>query len=126
MRPGLGDLPGLWWRWEELNLRHGAYETPALPLSYTAGSGNTDTVANGFYPRPDDCACGYPPEGAPRTPQTYPGPSITGCAARNRSSTSTPSPAPSSGRTQPSGPSAKGRLVSASRKRLPFETSASK
>src|SRR2546428_9356733 len=26
-----------WWRWEELNLRHGAYETPALPLSYTAG-----------------------------------------------------------------------------------------
>ena len=25
-----------WWRWEELNLRHGAYETPALPLSYTA------------------------------------------------------------------------------------------
>src|SRR5439155_44911 len=27
----------VWWRWEELNLRHGAYETPALPLSYTAG-----------------------------------------------------------------------------------------
>jgi hypothetical protein len=27
-----------WWRWEELNLRHGAYETPALPLSYTAVS----------------------------------------------------------------------------------------
>src|SRR6267142_6800070 len=27
---------GEWWRWEELNLRHGAYETPALPLSYTA------------------------------------------------------------------------------------------
>ncbi len=27
-----------WWRWEELNLRHGAYETPALPLSYTAGT----------------------------------------------------------------------------------------
>src|SRR6266850_877841 len=26
-----------WWRLEELNLRHGAYETPALPLSYTAG-----------------------------------------------------------------------------------------
>src|SRR5438874_5934951 len=26
----------VWWRWEELNLRHGAYETPALPLSYTA------------------------------------------------------------------------------------------
>src|SRR5438034_1084267 len=25
-----------WWRWEELNLRHGAYETPALPLSYPA------------------------------------------------------------------------------------------
>ena len=24
---------GGWWRWEELNLRHGAYETPALPLS---------------------------------------------------------------------------------------------
>jgi hypothetical protein len=29
-----------WWRWEELNLRHGAYETPALPLSYTAKSRN--------------------------------------------------------------------------------------
>ena len=28
-----------WWRWEELNLRHGAYETPALPLSYTAEPG---------------------------------------------------------------------------------------
>ena len=26
----------VWWRWEESNLRHGAYETPALPLSYTA------------------------------------------------------------------------------------------
>src|SRR4029077_2821889 len=30
-----------WWRWEELNLRHGAYETPALPLSYTAEIGLT-------------------------------------------------------------------------------------
>ena len=29
-----------WWRWEELNLRHGAYETPALPLSYTAEVGH--------------------------------------------------------------------------------------
>src|SRR5206468_11000117 len=27
-----------WWRWDELNLRHAAYETPALPLSYTAVS----------------------------------------------------------------------------------------
>src|SRR5439155_26323304 len=27
-----------WWRWEELNLRHGAYETCALPLSYTAST----------------------------------------------------------------------------------------
>ena len=25
-----------WWRWEESNLRQRAYETPALPLSYTA------------------------------------------------------------------------------------------
>ena len=25
-----------WWRWEDLNLRQRAYETPALPLSYTA------------------------------------------------------------------------------------------
>src|SRR5205823_4322426 len=32
------DRAERWWRWEELNLRHGAYETPALPLSYTAGS----------------------------------------------------------------------------------------
>ena len=31
-----GGRPRTWWRWEELNLRHGAYETPALPLSYTA------------------------------------------------------------------------------------------
>src|SRR5204863_6109717 len=31
------DRAERWWRWEELNLRHGAYETPALPLSYTAG-----------------------------------------------------------------------------------------
>jgi hypothetical protein len=30
------DVMEGWWRWEELNLRHGAYETPALPLSYTA------------------------------------------------------------------------------------------
>lgn len=25
-----------WWRWVDLNHRHRAYETPALPLSYTA------------------------------------------------------------------------------------------
>src|SRR5215471_19059984 len=35
----------VWWRWEELNLRHGAYETPALPLSYTADPGNSRTGA---------------------------------------------------------------------------------
>ena len=34
-----------WWRWEELNLRHGAYETPALPLSYTADPGKIETGA---------------------------------------------------------------------------------
>src|ERR1043165_10258709 len=28
--------PSSWWRWEELNLRQGDYETPALPVSYTA------------------------------------------------------------------------------------------
>ena len=28
-----------WWRWEDLNLRLRAYETPALPLSYTAAKG---------------------------------------------------------------------------------------
>ena len=27
---------GGWWRWVDLNHRHRAYETPALPLSYTA------------------------------------------------------------------------------------------
>src|SRR5215470_4655548 len=37
--PGCRRIGSLrWWRWEELNLRHGAYETPALPLSYTADS----------------------------------------------------------------------------------------
>src|SRR5207253_8330681 len=35
--PALAQAARGWWRWEELNLRHGAYETPALPLSYTAG-----------------------------------------------------------------------------------------
>src|SRR5438552_1047915 len=34
--PALAQAARGWWRWEELNLRHGAYETPALPLSYTA------------------------------------------------------------------------------------------
>ena len=24
-------MMGGWWRWEDSNLRHGAYETPALP-----------------------------------------------------------------------------------------------
>src|SRR2546426_7993817 len=37
-----------WWRWEELNLRHGAYETPALPLSYTAGSACPETYRMDF------------------------------------------------------------------------------
>ena len=45
-----------WWRWEELNLRHGAYETPALPLSYTATSRKIDELANGFYRSGCDCA----------------------------------------------------------------------
>jgi hypothetical protein len=38
-----------WWRWEELNLRHGAYETPALPLSYTAVAGECARVAEGDF-----------------------------------------------------------------------------
>src|SRR2546430_1018993 len=37
-----------WWRWEELTLRHGAYETPALPLSYTAGSACPETYRMDF------------------------------------------------------------------------------
>src|SRR5687767_6491265 len=45
-----------WWRWEELNLRHGAYETPALPLSYTAEPRKNGYLANGFYPSDADCA----------------------------------------------------------------------
>lgn len=57
---------------------------------------------------------------------TYDGPSITGCLARKSSSTSTPIPAFSSGRTQPSRSSVYGVLVSRSRKRFPFDTSASK
>jgi hypothetical protein len=40
-----------WWRWEELNLRHGAYETPALPLSYTADSRELDEVQSEILPR---------------------------------------------------------------------------
>ena len=33
----LTEKTGLnWWRWVDLNHRHRAYETPALPLSYTA------------------------------------------------------------------------------------------
>lgn len=32
-----------WWRWEDLNLRQRAYETPALPLSYTAKAMTTTT-----------------------------------------------------------------------------------
>src|SRR2546425_8192299 len=35
--------PLSWWRWEGLDLRHGAYETPALPLSYTARSRRAGT-----------------------------------------------------------------------------------
>ena len=37
-----------WWRWEELNLRHGAYETPALPLSYTAVPSLIKDLATGY------------------------------------------------------------------------------
>ena len=40
---------GRWWRWEELNLRHGAYETPALPLSYTADRYNNGGLAKRVY-----------------------------------------------------------------------------
>ena len=32
----MGSAEKNWWRWEDLNLRQRAYETPALPLSYTA------------------------------------------------------------------------------------------
>src|SRR3990167_6514210 len=48
---GCRRLYGLsWWRWEELNLRHGAYETPALPLSYTA-EGRDDRGSRGILPQ---------------------------------------------------------------------------
>jgi hypothetical protein len=45
---GLGTPQEGWWRWEELNLRHGAYETPALPLSYTADPKKTRQLQNGI------------------------------------------------------------------------------
>ena len=32
----IGESHRKWWRWVDLNHRHRAYETPALPLSYTA------------------------------------------------------------------------------------------
>ena len=44
------DVSGRWWRWEELNLRHGAYETPALPLSYTAGALDANCLGGGRLP----------------------------------------------------------------------------
>jgi hypothetical protein len=50
-----------WWRWEELNLRHGAYETPALPLSYTAES-----------EAPSDFQHGILPQGKPSCPESRP------------------------------------------------------
>jgi hypothetical protein len=40
-----------WWRWEELNLRHGAYETPALPLSYTADPKKSGQLQHVILPR---------------------------------------------------------------------------
>src|SRR5438094_1340442 len=46
----------VWWRWEELNLRHGAYETPALPLSYTAEPRKINGLETGFYPGTPGCA----------------------------------------------------------------------
>jgi hypothetical protein len=46
----------VWWRWEELNLRHGAYETPALPLSYTAVIGKGARLRVRILPyRPAPC-----------------------------------------------------------------------
>src|SRR5213593_2598323 len=45
-----------WWRWEELNLRHGAYETPALPLSYTADPRKVDQLQDEILPQtPRSC-----------------------------------------------------------------------
>jgi hypothetical protein len=45
-----------WWRWEELNLRHGAYETPALPLSYTAVSRRAELRLRGILAQFGDSA----------------------------------------------------------------------
>src|SRR5262249_11967794 len=60
-----GVLSG-WWRWEELNLRHGAYEPPALPLSYTADPRIAEQLAHRILqddPRLCPKTC---PSGAPR------------------------------------------------------------
>ena len=39
-----------WWRWVDLNHRHRAYETPALPLSYTARPSTIAAVFDGVQP----------------------------------------------------------------------------
>ena len=38
-----------WWRWVDLNHRHRAYETPALPLSYTAQPSTIAAVCGCVY-----------------------------------------------------------------------------
>jgi hypothetical protein len=53
LRAGRGDSRlGRWWRWEESNLRHGAYETPALPLSYTAAPRGISDFRDGILSQP--------------------------------------------------------------------------
>src|SRR6266478_9198157 len=60
-----------WWRWEELNLRHGAYETPALPLSYTADPRKFDQLQDGILPRtPPSCPKTCPTRAARRPPRS--------------------------------------------------------
>src|SRR5881628_288761 len=58
-----------WWRWEELNLRHGAYETPALPLSYTADPRKVDQLQDEILPQtPRSCPKTYPNRAYSRPP----------------------------------------------------------
>src|SRR5437660_10470861 len=71
--PALAQAARGWWRWEELNLRHGAYETPALPLSYTADPRKFDQLQDEILPRtPPSCPKTCPNRAARRPPACPP------------------------------------------------------
>src|SRR5262245_4538567 len=42
---------GRWWRWEDSNLRHGAYETPALPPELHRHSQGDQELSGGILPQ---------------------------------------------------------------------------